>query len=357
MKTKNASGQVVTKVNTLHLDGLGSVRAVTNEAGLATERTAYRPFGEETPLTPVSALGLPETKGFIGERFDDQSGLQYLNARYYDPKLAMFIQPDWWEVMRPGVGTNRYAYSSNDPVNGRDPSGHLSTEDAAAIMSHHEGGTDDLPEHITEVDRNFLTDRRMSEEEADEMLARLDSCRCGAYYDKRANEISIVAGNTRDLNDMAENMAQTVGKSNDYAAAVAVAREWSDFASRHIMDLSFAGHSKGGGMATAMAMGVGHRQHMEADTIDPSTVSSATIRNLGLQPHHPSLDISNTIINGEILDLSRQVGAVIAPGVEIYLGLTGPRGTSRYLDPVAGVSRNPIVRHYLETATGVILGD
>ncbi|OYX39574.1 MAG: hypothetical protein B7Y91_00710 [Rhodobacterales bacterium 32-64-14] len=56
VKTKNASGQVVTKVNTLHLDGLGSVRAVTNEAGLATERTAYRPFGEETPLTPVSAL-------------------------------------------------------------------------------------------------------------------------------------------------------------------------------------------------------------------------------------------------------------------------------------------------------------
>jgi len=25
---------------------------------------------------------LAETKGFIGERFDDGSGLQYLNARY-----------------------------------------------------------------------------------------------------------------------------------------------------------------------------------------------------------------------------------------------------------------------------------
>ncbi|MCP5355242.1 MAG: hypothetical protein H6903_08585, partial [Rhodobacteraceae bacterium] len=37
--------------------------------------------------------------------------LQYLNARYYDPRLAMFIQPDWWEVTQPGVGTNRYSYS------------------------------------------------------------------------------------------------------------------------------------------------------------------------------------------------------------------------------------------------------
>jgi RHS repeat-associated protein len=58
-----------------------------------------------------------------GERYDDASGLQYLNARYYDPRLAMFIQPDWWEVMQEGVGTNRYSYSFGDPVNGRDPSG------------------------------------------------------------------------------------------------------------------------------------------------------------------------------------------------------------------------------------------
>jgi predicted GIY-YIG superfamily endonuclease len=49
-----------------------------------------------------------------------------LNARYYDPKLALFIQPDWFEVTEPGVGTNRYAYSFNDPVNGSDPGGNYS---------------------------------------------------------------------------------------------------------------------------------------------------------------------------------------------------------------------------------------
>lgn len=37
---------------------------------------------------------------------------------------AMFLQPDWWEVTEPGVGTNRYAYSMGDPVNKSDPSGH-----------------------------------------------------------------------------------------------------------------------------------------------------------------------------------------------------------------------------------------
>ncbi|MCB2130868.1 MAG: hypothetical protein KDE03_17825 [Rhodobacteraceae bacterium] len=65
-----------------------------------------------------------ETKGVIGERYDDTSGLQYLNARYYDPRLGMFVQPDWWEVTWAGEGTNRYSYSFNDPINGKDPSGH-----------------------------------------------------------------------------------------------------------------------------------------------------------------------------------------------------------------------------------------
>ena len=64
-----------------------------------------------------------ESKGFIGERYDDETGLSYLNARYYDPLLGRFIQPDWFEVTEPGVGTNRYAYSFNDPVNLSDPNG------------------------------------------------------------------------------------------------------------------------------------------------------------------------------------------------------------------------------------------
>lgn len=36
---------------------------------------------------------------------------------------AMFIQPDWFETTDDGVGTNRYSYSFNDPVNLSDPSG------------------------------------------------------------------------------------------------------------------------------------------------------------------------------------------------------------------------------------------
>ena len=123
-KTKNSSGVITSKLSILHRDGLGSVRAVTNGAGTKNERDTTRPFGEQSE-TVFGTAALPETRGFIGERYDADAGLEYLNARYYDPRLGMFVQPDWWEVTEAGVGTNRYAYGFDDPVNGKDASGHF----------------------------------------------------------------------------------------------------------------------------------------------------------------------------------------------------------------------------------------
>ncbi len=57
------------------------------------KRTIYHPFGETRDWVSDAAAA-EETKGFIGERYDADAGLQYLNARYYDPELGLFIQPD-----------------------------------------------------------------------------------------------------------------------------------------------------------------------------------------------------------------------------------------------------------------------
>jgi RHS repeat-associated protein len=106
----------------LHRDGLSSVRAITNAAGAKIESALYKPFGEQSEwVLPGNAA--PDTKGWIGERYDADAGLQYLNARYYDPELSLFLQPDWFEVTKNGVGTNRFSYSFNDPVNKFDPGG------------------------------------------------------------------------------------------------------------------------------------------------------------------------------------------------------------------------------------------
>src|SRR5215208_5603507 len=99
----------------LHRDHLASVRIETDSAGSAST-FAYMSFGAPLQVTP--------SKGYIGERYDAESGLMYLHARYYDPELGRFIQPDTWDPIIPGVGTNRYAYADNDPVNRSDANGH-----------------------------------------------------------------------------------------------------------------------------------------------------------------------------------------------------------------------------------------
>ena len=111
----------------LHRDQLESVRTISDGSSDVNDYDwVYAPFGETIDYTVNGSPGDPaETKRFLGERFDAGAGLQFLNARYMDPAVGMFIQPDWFEVTEAGVGTNRYAYSMNDPVNMKDPNGNF----------------------------------------------------------------------------------------------------------------------------------------------------------------------------------------------------------------------------------------
>ncbi len=105
-----------------HKDHLSSNRLVSfMAAGPATIRADYGPFG--APLTSNGSQVL-NGKAYINQRYDAETGLEYLNARYRDPVVSIFLQPDTFDPTDPGVGTNRYAYRFNDPINGSDPNGH-----------------------------------------------------------------------------------------------------------------------------------------------------------------------------------------------------------------------------------------
>ncbi len=104
-----------------HRDHLSGIRVITNATGAEVSRTTYRPYGDKGKTSGTHA----ESKGYIGERHDAETGLVYLNARYLDPIIGRFTSPDWWDPDLPGVGTNRYAYSANDPINKSDPNGHM----------------------------------------------------------------------------------------------------------------------------------------------------------------------------------------------------------------------------------------
>ncbi|MBB3743091.1 hypothetical protein FHX10_002584 [Rhizobium sp. BK591] len=48
-----------------------------------------------------------------------------LSVSFGSAANARFISPDDWDPTMEGVGTNRYAYSGNDPINKSDPNGHI----------------------------------------------------------------------------------------------------------------------------------------------------------------------------------------------------------------------------------------
>lgn len=73
---------------------------------------------------------------YRGYYFDRETGLYYLNARYYSPEWRRFISPDDTAYLDPESvnGLNLYAYCNNDPVNYADPSGHLAFFIVTAII-------------------------------------------------------------------------------------------------------------------------------------------------------------------------------------------------------------------------------
>jgi RHS repeat-associated protein len=108
-----------------HKDNLASNRVLSfMAAGQATSKHDYGPYGQ--PLTSNGSI-VVNSKGYINQRYDAETGLEYLNARYYDPVLGRFLNPDTFDPTEAGVDFNRYAYAGNDPVNGSDASGHSTT--------------------------------------------------------------------------------------------------------------------------------------------------------------------------------------------------------------------------------------
>ena len=137
-----------------HPDHLGSVSVVSNHRGEPYERVEYLPFGELWIEETDPATGYIPFR-FTSKEYDEESGLYYHGARYYEPRLSrwMSADPAGWELinpmgedgepvpdgwpegfgpgprvgMRPGYSVieaaNWYAYVSNNPVKYVDPTG------------------------------------------------------------------------------------------------------------------------------------------------------------------------------------------------------------------------------------------
>ena len=110
--------QAQTTVEYIHTDALGSVVAVTNEAGQVIERFDYEPYG--------AIIGQPNYGGigFTGHVQDAATGLTYMQERYYDPQMGRFLSVDPVTAYDGNVRHfSRYTYAYNNPYSFTDPDG------------------------------------------------------------------------------------------------------------------------------------------------------------------------------------------------------------------------------------------
>ena len=104
----NADGKVdTTDLNTLKQILFGEKKyceADTNRDGFINEKNSIK---------------------YAGYYYDAETGLYYLNARFYDPETARFIQQDSYSgnIYDP-LSLNLYVYSNNNPISYYDPTGH-----------------------------------------------------------------------------------------------------------------------------------------------------------------------------------------------------------------------------------------
>jgi RHS repeat-associated protein len=123
----SALAQTATQmVEYYHTDALGSVRAVTKQVNgewQVVARHDFMPFGEEVapPIPPQ------DKRLFTGKERDNETGLDYFEARYYPTGVGRFttidpamtidenrVDPQRW---------NRYSYVRNNPLRYVDPDG------------------------------------------------------------------------------------------------------------------------------------------------------------------------------------------------------------------------------------------
>jgi RHS repeat-associated protein len=102
-----------------HPDHLGSSNYITNFVGEVSQHSEYFAFGETFIEEHKNSNNSPYK--FNGKELDEETGLYYYGARYYDPRISIWLSVDPLAEKYPGVSP--YVYCLNNPINVIDPDG------------------------------------------------------------------------------------------------------------------------------------------------------------------------------------------------------------------------------------------
>ena len=121
--------QTVEDTQSLFTDGKNVISQTDSTGTNITSTQQYNAFGQPVSYTSSTNKQINKLTNqqlniltnpfqYDGYYLDSESGLYYLNARYYSPTLMQFISMDSYDL------ANRYAYSDGNPIGNEDPTGH-----------------------------------------------------------------------------------------------------------------------------------------------------------------------------------------------------------------------------------------
>ena len=123
---KDTGGSAV--VHYAHTDHLTGSSVISNSSGTQEELFDYYPYGSIRLDEKAGSFG--EKHQYIGQLYDNDTGLNYLNARYYHADTGRFMAQDsmFWSLPTSYLvdpqQQNSYSYANNNPITLSDPTGH-----------------------------------------------------------------------------------------------------------------------------------------------------------------------------------------------------------------------------------------
>jgi RHS repeat-associated protein len=117
-------------------NGQSDIIGILDSTGIQVVYYQYDSWGN--PLTPTgslaSTIGTDNPFRYRGYYLDSETGLYYLNSRYYDSSVGRFINADGLISSSSSLlGTNMYGYCENNPISFVDKSGKLAIVDDAIL--------------------------------------------------------------------------------------------------------------------------------------------------------------------------------------------------------------------------------
>ena len=287
-------------------DHLGSNRMVVSGNVAVEQANEYYAYGG--PWGDVSTNQGFQPYKYNGKELDRVHGLDWYDygARHYDPAFAQFTQMDPLCEQYPHLSP--YVYCAGNPVNAIDPDGMRPRRREALAMADdvYNPGKKDLPGDWTWIDPEYLG----------LTLPNSNGFKSAIYGRKTENGgfseyVYATAGtDPTSIEDWKQDFKQLIGESEQYKQSVETAVKIKSILGDQ--ELTYIGHSLGGGLASANALKTG----APAITFNAAGLSAQTKQALQL---NNKTDITAYVVRNELVNNSQALIGLKAEGRISYL--------------------------------------